>query len=109
LFYSFAADILRHNPPMTIRKLAPKTQQGYIRTVKDFAAFLGRSPDTASVEDVRRRVVSRFGWSHLGGCESTPNVFDGNERAGSPIRTIGEGHDHHSVATHGPFVAGAGR
>jgi hypothetical protein len=29
---------------MTIRKLAPKTQQGYIRTIKDFAAFLGRSP-----------------------------------------------------------------
>ena len=39
---------------MTIRKLAPKTQQGYIRTIKDFAAFLGRSPDTASFEDVRR-------------------------------------------------------
>ena len=39
---------------MTIRKLAPKTQQGYIRTVKDFAAFLGRSPDTAGFEDVRR-------------------------------------------------------
>ena len=39
---------------MTIRKFAPKTQQGYIRTVKDFAAFLGRSPDTASLEDVRR-------------------------------------------------------
>ena len=39
---------------MTIRKLAPKTQQGYIRTIKDFATFLGRSPDTASFEDVRR-------------------------------------------------------
>src|SRR6202022_4496005 len=26
---------------MTIRKLAPKTQQGYIRAIKDFAAFLG--------------------------------------------------------------------
>ncbi len=39
---------------MTIRKLAPKTQQGYIRTVKDFTAFFGRSPDTASFEDVRR-------------------------------------------------------
>jgi site-specific recombinase XerD len=39
---------------MAIRKLAPKTQQGYIRTIKDFAAFLGRSPDTASAEDVRR-------------------------------------------------------
>jgi integrase len=30
------------------------SQQGYIRTIKDFAAFLGRSPDTASSEDVRR-------------------------------------------------------
>src|SRR5262249_24141645 len=39
---------------MTIRKLAPKTQQGYIRTIKSFAAFLRRSPDTATVEDVRR-------------------------------------------------------
>jgi integrase/recombinase XerD len=39
---------------MTIRKLAPKTQEGYIRTVKNFAAFLGRSPDTASLEEVRR-------------------------------------------------------
>src|SRR5215470_10848857 len=39
---------------MTIRKLAPKTQQGYIRTIKNFAAFLGRSPDTASLEEVRR-------------------------------------------------------
>ncbi|WP_425311790.1 phage integrase N-terminal SAM-like domain-containing protein, partial [Microvirga massiliensis] len=36
---------------MAIRKLAPKTQQGYIHTIKDFAAFLGRSPDTASFED----------------------------------------------------------
>jgi site-specific recombinase XerD len=39
---------------MTIRKLAAKTQQGYIRTIKDFAVFLGRSPDRASLEDVRR-------------------------------------------------------
>jgi integrase/recombinase XerD len=39
---------------MTIRKLAPRTQEGYIRTVKNFAVFLGRSPDTASLEDVRR-------------------------------------------------------
>ena len=39
---------------MAIRKLTAKTQQGYIRIVKDFAAFLGRSPDIASFEDVRR-------------------------------------------------------
>jgi integrase/recombinase XerD len=38
---------------MTIRKLAPKTQEGYVRTIKNFAVFLGRSPDTASFEDVR--------------------------------------------------------
>ena len=36
------------------RKLAPKTQHDYVQRVKDFAAFLGRSPDTAKSEDVRR-------------------------------------------------------
>src|SRR5437763_10271417 len=39
---------------MTIRKFAPKTQHGYVQRVKNFTAFLGRSPDTASFEDVRR-------------------------------------------------------
>ena len=39
---------------MTIRKFAPKTQHDYMPRVKNFAAFLGRSPDTASFEDVRR-------------------------------------------------------
>jgi len=39
---------------MTIRKSAPKTQHDYVQRVKNFAAFLGRSPDTASFEDVRR-------------------------------------------------------
>ena len=39
---------------LTIRKLAPKTQQDYIRTIRDFAAFVGRSPDTASFDDLRR-------------------------------------------------------
>jgi hypothetical protein len=31
---------------MSIRKFAPKTQHDYVQKVKDFAAFLGRSPDT---------------------------------------------------------------
>jgi len=39
---------------MTIRKLAPKTQHDYVQRVNDFAAFLGRSPDAAQSEDVRR-------------------------------------------------------
>jgi integrase/recombinase XerD len=39
---------------MTVRKLAARTQEGYIRAVKDFSAFLRASPDTASAEDLRR-------------------------------------------------------
>src|SRR3954447_14819159 len=39
---------------MTIRKLSPKTQHDYVQRVKNFAAFLGRSPDMASFEDVLR-------------------------------------------------------
>jgi len=38
---------------MTIRKLAPKTQHDYVQRVKDFAVFLGNSPDQAHSEDVR--------------------------------------------------------
>lgn len=36
---------------ITIRKFAPRTQEGYIRAVKSFSAFLRASPDTASAED----------------------------------------------------------
>jgi integrase-like protein len=39
---------------ITIRKFAPKTQHDDVQGVKNFAAFLGRSPDTADFEDVRR-------------------------------------------------------
>ncbi|WP_069269107.1 tyrosine-type recombinase/integrase [Paraburkholderia nodosa] len=38
---------------MRMRKFAPKTQSGYLRAVRQFARFLGRSPDTATVEDLR--------------------------------------------------------
>jgi site-specific recombinase XerD len=38
---------------MTMRKLSPKTQSGYIRAVKKLTRFLGRSPATASPEDLR--------------------------------------------------------
>ncbi len=39
---------------MRMRKLSPKTQAGYIRAVKRLAGYLGRSPDTARAEDLRR-------------------------------------------------------
>src|SRR6202008_2533241 len=39
---------------MTARKLCVGTQRGHIRSCKRFAAFLKRSPDTATLEDIRR-------------------------------------------------------
>jgi site-specific recombinase XerD len=39
---------------MTIRRLDRKTQQHYIRHVKNFADFFGRSPLKATAEDIRR-------------------------------------------------------
>ncbi len=38
---------------MTLRKLNPKTQAGYLRAVIKFTLFFGRSPDLASPEDLR--------------------------------------------------------
>jgi len=38
---------------MRMRKLEPRTQEGYIRAVRKLAAFLNRSPDTATVEELR--------------------------------------------------------
>jgi len=39
---------------MTVRTFSDKTQQNYIRHVETFARFLGRSPDTATSDDIRR-------------------------------------------------------
>ena len=39
---------------MRMRKLCDQTQAGYIRAVRQLAVFLERSPDTATVEDLRR-------------------------------------------------------
>ena len=39
---------------MTVRGFTEKTRNDYIRNVRAFAAFIGRSPDTATAEDLRR-------------------------------------------------------
>ena len=39
---------------MRMRKLMPRTREAYIRAVRKLAKFLGRSPDTATDEDLRR-------------------------------------------------------
>jgi len=39
---------------MVMRKMSDKTQAAYIRAVRTFTGYLGRSPDTATAEDLRR-------------------------------------------------------
>ena len=39
---------------MSLRNFGEKTRHDYIRHVRTFTAFLGRSPDTATAEDLRR-------------------------------------------------------
>ncbi len=43
---------------MTIRKLARKTQHDYVHRIKNFAAFLGRSPDLARPHAAAPAIVS---------------------------------------------------
>jgi hypothetical protein len=38
---------------MRIRGMGDKAQKSHIRAIKDFAAFLGHSPDTATPEETR--------------------------------------------------------
>ena len=44
----------RMQQDMLMRGLGSHTQQDYVRHVRRFAAFLRRSPDTATPEDIRR-------------------------------------------------------
>ena len=44
---------LRMIDDMRMRKLAAKTQAAYIRSVRQFTGYLRRSPDSATVEDLR--------------------------------------------------------
>jgi hypothetical protein len=48
---------------MRMRKLSPKTQATYIRAVRRFAAYLGRSPDAATVEaDIEQPLTAGAGY-----------------------------------------------
>jgi site-specific recombinase XerD len=56
---------------MRMRKLSPKTQNHYIRAVVNFTRFLGRSPDTATAEELRRYQL------HLVETGTSPIVLNG--------------------------------
>jgi len=45
---------LRMIEDMEIRGFAEKTRRSYLRVVRDFAVFVGRSPDLAGAEELRR-------------------------------------------------------
>lgn len=55
---------------MRIRGMGEKAQQAHIRAIKDFASFLGRSPDTATPEDLRGYQL------HLTNAGTTPSTFN---------------------------------
>jgi len=55
---------------MRIRGMGEKAQQAHIRAIKDFAAFLKRSPDTATPEDLRAYQL------HMADAEITPSTFN---------------------------------
>ena len=44
---------------MAMRRFSRETQRNYIRDVGRFATFLGRPPDTATADDVRRFQVEQ--------------------------------------------------
>jgi len=54
---------------MAMRGLREKTQHDYIHFVRGFAAFLKRSPDKATAEDIRR-----FQIYQVAGCSHPPSI-----------------------------------
>ena len=60
---------------MTVRNFVEKTQHDYIRSIKNLSKFLGRSPDTATPEDLRRYQL------HLTGTGLRPPTINGTVTA----------------------------
>ena len=66
---------------MTIRNLSATTQASYIHWVKSFALYIGRSPDQATIEDVRafqlHLVRRKIAWATLNQAVSGLRFFFG--------------------------------
>jgi integrase/recombinase XerD len=60
---------------MRMRKLSPKTHIGYIRSVWQLAVYLKRSPNTATVEDLR--LYQRYMINHGTSAVSINNALSG--------------------------------
>lgn len=58
LFEKPVSDLRRRMPAdMTNRNFGAKTQHDYIRHIESFAKFIGRAPDTATVQTCRRTEI----------------------------------------------------
>ena len=55
---------------MRIRGMGEKAQSAHIRVIRDFAVFLGRSPDTATPEELRAYQL------HMTDVGVTPSTFN---------------------------------
>lgn len=66
---------------MAMRAMGSRIRHDYVRHVRAFAAFLGRLPDTATAEDVRRFQVHQrehgVGEGTIGGTVSALRFFFG--------------------------------
>jgi integrase/recombinase XerD len=77
---------------MTIRNLSPTTQASYVHWVRSFALHIGRSPDQATMEDVRsfqlHLVRRKIAWATLNQAVSGLRFFFGITvgRADLPVR-----------------------
>jgi integrase/recombinase XerD len=69
---------------MTFRQFGEHTKRDYIRQVREFAAFLGRSPDQAEREDLRR---SQLHLASLGASYARMNLSNTTLRASSSSST----------------------
>ena len=64
---------------ITARRFSEDTKRDYVRNVRKFAAFLGRSPDTATSEDLRRYQL------HMAQQQASPSMI--NAARGLPWRS----------------------
>jgi hypothetical protein len=75
---------------MSMRRLAPKTQKDYIQVIKNWAAFVGRSPDTASFEDNVKTSLAELGPDLVG---RLPVVLDEEQSSHRLVPVRGGGKD----------------
>jgi integrase/recombinase XerD len=103
---------------MRMRKLCDKTQTGYLRAVRQFAKYLGRSPDTATVEDLRNyqlylvdhgtrrpRSTRRSAAEVLLQRHARPSGADGQDAAGASAAQVAGDHEPRRSAR---LIAAAG-